>query len=227
MRANNSDSAKIPTDEQAPPRYALNRKGGTHAMLVRLVPRSTRVLDVGCASGYLGQLLAAQGCTVVGIERDAEQAQVARSSGAYVAVYENDLDDTMPTLPLNGFDVILCGDVLEHLREPVGSLTRLRALLAHSGLLVVSLPNIAHATVRLQLLVGRFRYTDRGILDRTHLHFYTHESARAFIDSAGFQVESVLSGSDRFGQLLSFGPNAIRRLRGLLAYNIIVVARLK
>ena len=207
------------------PHYTLNPQGGTHALLVRLVAPGSRVLDVGCATGYLGELLAAKECVVVGIEADPEAARLARSSGAYQAVYEIDLDDATSSLPTGAFDVVLCADVLEHLRDPPGTLRRLHPMLAEDGQLVVSLPNVAHLSVRLQLLAGHFRYTERGILDRTHLHFYTYESARALIEGSGLRVESVFAGSNRFGDIVSFGPSPVRRLRGLLAFNIVLVAR--
>jgi 2-polyprenyl-3-methyl-5-hydroxy-6-metoxy-1,4-benzoquinol methylase len=207
------------------PRYGLNRRGGTHALLARIVGPGRNVLDVGCASGYLGVLLAADGCTVVGVESDIEAAAVAKSSGAYQAVHTIDLDHAASSLPSGTFDVILCADVLEHLRQPEDVLRRLGPLLAAGGRFVISLPNVAHLSVRLELLTGRFRYADTGILDRTHLHFYTHESAQTLITAAGLRVESILSGSDHFGDMLSFGPRPVRWLRGLLAYNIVVVAR--
>lgn len=206
-------------------RYTLNRNGGTHALLVRLVPPGSRVLDVGCATGYLGELLAAQRCSVVGIDADHEAVAAARLSGAYLSVHEIDLDDPVANLPRSAFDIVLCADVLEHLRDPEGALRRLRRLVADDGRLVVSLPNVAHLSVRLGLLAGRFRYTQRGILDRTHLHFYTHDSAVALVNSVGLRVESVFAGSNRFGMALSFGPRPVRRLRGLLAYNIVLVAK--
>lgn len=222
--SNASDSTK---PELSTARYTLNldRHGGTHALLVRLVPPGSRVLDVGCATGYLGGLLVAKGCTVVGIEAEREAVRVARTSGAYLAVHEIDLDDATASLPSGPFDVVLCADVLEHLRHPQRTLRLLCRIVTDDGRVIVSLPNIAHLSVRIALLAGRFRYVERGILDRTHLHFYTYDSARALVEEAGLRVESVLAGSNRFGEALSFGPRPVRQLRGLLAYNIVLVAR--
>ena len=189
------------------------------------MPPASHVLDVGCASGYLGELLAAQHCTVVGIEVDGGAARTARSSGAYLAVHEIDLDDATGELPSGPFDVILCGDVLEHLRDPELALGRLVQLVATTGQIIVSLPNVAHVSLRLQLLAGRFQYTERGILDRTHLHLYTYRRARALVERAGLRVEHQLAGSNNFGNVLSFGPRPMRLLQGLLAYNIVLVTR--
>jgi SAM-dependent methyltransferase len=86
------------------------------------------------------------------------------------------------------FDVIVAGDVLEHLPRPGDLLSALKPLLKSDGTLLVSLPNVANVTVRAALLAGRFPYADRGILDRTHLRFYTRAGARALLDQAGFRI---------------------------------------
>jgi SAM-dependent methyltransferase len=172
----------------------------------------------------MGELLVSRGCVAVGIEVDHEAAEAARHSGAYEFVSEVDLDDPTSSLPEGPFDVLLCADVLEHLRDPHEALVRLRSLIAPTGRLILSLPNVAHFTIRAQLLIGRFRYTERGILDETHLHLYTYQSARALVRGAGLRIDSEFAGSNRFGTALSYGPKALRRLRGLLAYNIVLVA---
>ena len=88
------------------------------------------------------------------------------------------------------FDVIVAGDVLEHLPSPEALLARLTPLLAPGGTLLASLPNVANVTVRAALLFGSFPYADRGILDRTHLRFYTRETARALLETSGLRVTS-------------------------------------
>jgi 2-polyprenyl-3-methyl-5-hydroxy-6-metoxy-1,4-benzoquinol methylase len=89
------------------------------------------------------------------------------------------------------FDAIVCADVLEHLAEPERVLSSVREWIAPGGVLLVSLPNVANAAVRLSLLAGRFAYTEKGILDRTHLRFFTRKSGRNLIEGAGFQVLRV------------------------------------
>ena len=209
--------------------YALNlaRRGGTHATLLGLVPEHSRVLELGCASGYFGTLLRQRGCKVWGIDSDVS-ALARVPEEVYESVSHADLDD-LPVwpLPLHSADVVLAADVLEHLREPARLLSEVHEILALGGLLVVSLPNVAHLSVRFPLLFGRFRYQSSVILDRTHLHFYTFASACELIDQAGFEIESVLSGSDWSGVLLN-QPTASRVakvLRGLLATGIIITAR--
>lgn len=189
------------------------------------MPSNSRVLDVGCSTGYLGELLRRKGCTVVGIEVDQDGVATARSTGAYAEVYELNLDDDAVRLPNQQFDVVLCADILEHLRHPDTVLRRLCNLLSDDGCVVVSLPNVAHLSIRVDLLRGKFTYTDTGILDRTHLHFYTYRTAMDLVQNAGLRVDSVLAGSNRFGDILSFGPRALRMLRGPLAFSIVLIAR--
>ena len=89
------------------------------------------------------------------------------------------------------FDVVVCADVLEHLPEPDAVLARIRRWMAPDGVLLVSLPNVANVAVRLALLAGRFEYAETGILDRTHLRFYTRRSARRLVENAGFRIRSA------------------------------------
>jgi SAM-dependent methyltransferase len=86
------------------------------------------------------------------------------------------------------FDAVVCGDVLEHLARPEELLSRIREWLRPGGLLFVSVPNVANVTVRAALLSGRFPYAERGILDRTHLRFYTRRTARELVAGAGFRI---------------------------------------
>src|SRR5213075_824786 len=86
------------------------------------------------------------------------------------------------------FDVVLCGDVVEHLRDPVAALARLRPLLRSRGRLVLTTPNVANWAIRLGLLAGRWRYTDRGILDRTHTHLFTKKTLEQALERAGYRI---------------------------------------
>jgi 2-polyprenyl-3-methyl-5-hydroxy-6-metoxy-1,4-benzoquinol methylase len=208
-----------------PSPYRRNRRPrGTHELLRRQVPRGTSVLDVGCSTGYLGAALTAQGCRVWGVERDPAAAAEARALYEDVLVVDLDECDELPW-PEHSFDVVLCADVVEHLRDPGRALRLVRRYLALEGLLLLSVPNVAHVSVRLPLLVGRFDYRPSGILDETHLRLFTFKTARALVESSGFAVQRVAGGSDHFGALLErLGP-AAPLLRGLLAYNVVLVAR--
>jgi 2-polyprenyl-3-methyl-5-hydroxy-6-metoxy-1,4-benzoquinol methylase len=196
-----------------------------HAKLVAAVGTGKRVLDVGCSSGYLAQPLAARGNTIVGIELDADAARAAEEFCEHVLVGDIETMD-LPLEPAS-FDVVLCGDVVEHLRDPVAALGRLRPLLVPGGRLVVSTPNVANWAIRLSLLGGRWRYTDRGILDRSHTYLFTRASLRDALEAAGYRVERidfsvpVPGGSDA----LDGAAYAVGRLRpGLFAYQFVAVA---
>jgi len=205
--------------------YRRNRCAhGTHEVLLRQVPAATTVLDVGCSTGYLGEALRARNCRVWGVDRDA--AAVAEAKASYEGVCVVDLDecDELPW-PERSFDVVLCGDVIEHLRDPARALRLVRRYVSPGGRLVLSVPNVAHVSVRLPLLVGRFEYRRSGILDETHLRLFTFRTARTLVESSGFAIDRVLGGSDHFGALLERFGAAACIVRGLLAYNIIVVAR--
>lgn len=166
---------------------ALNeRPHGGHMKLLALVGSAKRVLDVGCSSGYLARPLVARGCTVVGIELDERAAEAAREVCAEVLV--GDAETTELPFPEGSFDVVLCGDLIEHLRRPEQFLTRVGPLLGDGGRLVLTTPNVANWTMRLGLLLGRWHYTERGILDRTHLHLFTRNTLVETLERAGYRV---------------------------------------
>lgn len=161
----------------------------SHRVLSELVgsePR--RVLDVGAATGFLGRRLSEAGHEVVGVERDPEAATAA--APAYAAFHVLDLAH-LPLLPEAPFDVVVAGDVVEHLPDPDSLLERLAVQLAPRGRLLLSVPNVAFIQVRLALLAGRFTYAGRGILDRTHLRFFTRRSALAAVRRAGLRPMSL------------------------------------
>lgn len=162
---------------------------GGHARLLDLVGTNRRVLDVGCSSGYLARPLVERGCAVVGIERDPEAARIARTVCDDVVVGDvEELD--LPFDPAS-FDVVLCGDLIEHLRDPHSFLVRMRPYLRERGRLVLSTPNVANWAIRMSLLAGRWRYTDRGILDRTHAHLFTRSTLVEALRSAGYRPVEV------------------------------------
>jgi 2-polyprenyl-3-methyl-5-hydroxy-6-metoxy-1,4-benzoquinol methylase len=165
------------------------RRHRAHAKLLAAVGSDVRVLDVGCSSGYLAEPLSRRGCTVVGIELDPTAAQEAERWCERVVV--GDLETMELPLEPGSFDVAVCGDIVEHLRDPVAALARLRPLLEPGGKLVVSTPNVANWAIRLSLLAGRWQYTERGILDRTHTHLFTRSTLVAAIERAGYEVTKV------------------------------------
>jgi 2-polyprenyl-3-methyl-5-hydroxy-6-metoxy-1,4-benzoquinol methylase len=201
------------------------RRHRAHARLLEAVGDGVRVLDVGTSSGYLAAPLAARGNTIVGIELDPDAAREAETFCERVLV--GDVETMALPLEPASFDVVLLGDVVEHLRDPVAALARLRPLLRPGGRIVLSTPNVANWAIRLSLLAGRWRYTDRGILDRSHTHLFTRATLREALERAGYVVDGidfsapVPGGSDR----LDAAGRAVARLRPtLFAYQWIAVA---
>lgn len=149
------------------------------------------VLDVGCWKGTLGRTLVRDANAIVdGIERDGEQAQHARDNG-YRRVDVADLDHGVPPSDGRTYDFLLFGDVLEHLVHPERVLDALTSRLKPGGRVIVSLPNVAFVANRLTHLLGRWDYKDYGILDRTHLRFFTKRSMILLIEGAGLRVVRI------------------------------------
>jgi len=146
--------------------------------------RDFDVLDVGCGFATTSQHIEKRGNRVTGIESSAEAVAVARMRVS--EVIQADLQNH----PLAGrrFDVIIFADVLEHLPWPIGVLRSYLDLLKDDGSVIVSLPNVGIWSVRLNLLLGRFRYEETGVLDRTHLRFFTRRTAREMIESTGLKI---------------------------------------
>lgn len=165
----------------------------THSKIVSLVPAATRVLEFGCATGYMTEVLKDRlGCTVVGIEIDPGAAALAEEHAERVIVGDAEKIDYATELAGEEFDVVLFADVLEHLKEPADVLRRVRPFISENGVVVASIPNIAHASVRLALLGGEFRYREWGLLDDTHLRFFTRASIQDLFEETGYVVSHWL-----------------------------------
>ena len=163
----------------------------SHGIALRLIGRDRRVLDVGCATGYMCERLTETGCQVVGVDADQLALEQARKWCEQVVLSDLDLDGLRNVPADPRFDAILFGDVLEHLRDPLPVLRQAIGLLAPAGFVVVSVPNVAHAAVRLALLQGRWNYSRVGLLDSTHLRFFTRSSLLDLLREAGLGVETI------------------------------------
>ena len=164
----------------------------SHSQIVRRVPHYAQVLELGCGDGSMSRLLRER-CEahIIGIDHNPDIVWQAQRYCDYV--FTEDLDDPHSLDALEGekFDVITLVDVLEHLQHPDALLQRLKPLLLDEGQILISIPNIAHSSVRLELLNGRFDYESAGILDATHLKFFTAESVQALLAEAGFTVNDI------------------------------------
>lgn len=164
-----------------------------HTFAVLATPPGSRVLDLGAADGSVARVLVQRGCVVTAVERDAGAVD-ALAAAPGVTVVHADLE-RLPedALPPAAFDVVLLLDVLEHLVDPAAVLGRALDWLAPGGRVVVSVPNVAHAAVRLAMLQGRFPRTDVGLLDRTHLQFFDETQLRALLSDAGLELIDLLT----------------------------------
>ena len=164
-------------------------ENNAHAFTLEMIGHNKTVLEVGCATGYFTKVLSERGCKVVGMELDPDAAKVAERWADRVVVGNADDAAAWDLLDDESFDVITFGDVLEHLRDPVAVLRAATRKLKLTGFVVTSLPNVAHGDVRLSLLHGDFRYRETGLLDRTHVRFFTLETnARELLREAGLVV---------------------------------------
>ncbi len=209
----------------------------SHSILMKVFPErgnGRRVLDLGCAEGYLARRLTAMGYKVVGIDRP---GQMLNEASEGLTLVEADLDLGMPNVP-GRFDFVLCADILEHLRDPLQLLVDLHSHIAVGGCLVASLPNSGNLYFRLNVMLGRFPAHDCGLFDRTHLHFYTWDGWKDLVTRGGFRIEKMWPTGVPVGLALprSKESRAIRFLeqlafvvarvwKTLFAYQFVVVAR--
>ncbi|MFM7365155.1 MAG: glycosyltransferase [Cuspidothrix sp.] len=159
--------------------------------MVIFIGENKTILDFGCASGYLANFLKKQGCKVTGLEINSEAAEIARQYCEEVFVCDLDFHSLHDILGDRKFDVAVFGDVLEHSRNPWKVLEQTKDFLNPSGYVVASIPNIAHGAVRLALLEGNFDYMPSGILDDTHLRFFTRKTVEELFERNGYFIHQV------------------------------------
>jgi SAM-dependent methyltransferase len=166
--------------------------------IIRLFREAVRngetVLDLGCGRARLGLEVERLGYKVTGIDNNPVACEMARSRISQV--FECDLADRESVATALGglkFDWLMAADVLEHSPDPQGALSFYKGFLKPSGRLVLSLPNVAVWDSRLRLFFGRFDYQDSGVMDRTHLRFFTFRSARKLVTECGFTIRRVAS----------------------------------
>jgi 2-polyprenyl-3-methyl-5-hydroxy-6-metoxy-1,4-benzoquinol methylase len=163
-----------------------SRENNAHTYALDMVGFNKRVLELGPAAGHVTRALVRQGCTVTGIEIDPEAAAGIAGIAECIVGDLSDPSVIAKAAEERRFDVVLAGDVLEHLADPLSTLSACRDVLLPGGFIVISLPNVAHADVALSLMRGQFPYKDNGLLDRTHLRFFTVTSIAELLTHAGF-----------------------------------------
>ncbi len=203
----------------------------THTLALERIRSGSRVLDLGCAGGYLGAELRKRGCYVAGVD------MFPLAPGVELDEYHlRDLNDWPLPVDVASFDYVLMLDVIEHLASPEDFMDRLRqATASSSGLtLIISTGNVAFAPTRLMLLAGQFNYGKRGILDLTHTRLFTFTTMRRLLEGAGFRIEetsgvaapfTMAVGETGVGRALAAANRALIRARKqLFSYQIFIVA---
>ena len=198
-------------------------------VLSRVPSNCRRILDVGCGTGLLGGALKERRSEryVAGITHSEQEAERARSLLDHVLV--EDLE-TFDFRELGQFDCVICSHVLEHLRNPAEVLGRLRQVLATDATLLIALPNVLYWRQRLQFLMGRFRYTEGGVMDNTHVVFFDWTTARSLVGQAGLRLSASASEGGFPGSryLGAFGPMldaiSLHVAPGLLGTQFVLVA---
>lgn len=185
-------------------KYSLNTQGyGSHQALADLVRAESRVLDVGCAQGYLMDLLRdSMGCDCVGVEPEAgPAAATAERHPVHSVVFTSEARDLLTRDGL--FDHVIFADVLEHMVDPAAAMVAGMELLRPGGSLLISVPNIVYLRARLRVLFGRFDYEEAGLFDETHLRFFTLSSFDRLVKDHGWTIRTrcyIGPLSHRFGR---------------------------
>ena len=172
------------------PHYRLHRDPrSSHQQIAGLLQslKLSPILDVGAAQGMLGHLLEGSGLVIDAVEANPEWANLARPY--YRNTWASIVEDA--PLPEREYKLVVCADVLEHTPDPVGVLKRLREAATSDAKFVISVPNVAHVAVRTMLLFGYFPKMERGILDRTHLQFFTKDTAKEMLEAAGLELREI------------------------------------
>ncbi|MCK5236998.1 MAG: glycosyltransferase, partial [Deltaproteobacteria bacterium] len=185
-----------------------------------LIPEGAkRILDVGCGEGILGKRLLERGAVeVVGVEMTSRAAERAEQNLSTVLC--GNIEEIALPFDDDYFDSIIMADVLEHLKDPLGTLIKVKRCLAPGGVIAVSVPNVRYYGVIDMLVEGRWEYADSGILDRDHLRFFTFKEISALLTEAGFEITGVTTNLDpRYNELspnadtISFGRVALKDLK--------------
>ena len=210
----------------------------SHYYAQQLTGANHEVLDIGCGEGFLAVELAKNGNRVTGVDALPEAAKSAALDDYYSADLDDGLDGVVRRINGKRFDRVLLLDILEHLRNPGRILEQCHELVQKNGQVIVSVPNIANIHTRLLLMMGKFDYTERGLLDSTHVRFYTRKTAKAMLEQAGYRIVGQKMAVVPIELALGISPKTIlfkmlNRMLGaltalmptLFGYQIILVAQ--
>lgn len=188
------------------------------------IPPNARILDMGCDTGELGKMIKKEKDPIEVIGIDINQKAAALAKKYYDHVYIDDAQTmNLDVFENNYFDCIILADVLEHLQNPDKLLLKIRPKLRDDGKLIISVPNVVFVTNRFNIVFGRFNYSYKGIMDTSHLRFYTSASIQKLISNCNYKVSKV-QGYISTRPLLGFLDYFAKIIPSLFAYQILVVA---
>ena len=196
--------------------------------IISLIPEhAKRILDIGCGTGTTGAKLKEfiANREIFGIEYLPDAAEIAKQRLDRVVV--GDIENIVLEFPEGYFDCIRCADVLEHCQDPWSVLHKLRSLLSQTGVLVASIPNIRHITVILKIIFDRWEYEASGILDKTHLRFFTLHTMKKMFQAAGFEILKKDENRSRSWKFRLLNLISLGLLKPLFVYQYLFVVRKK
>lgn len=164
----------------------------THGKILSQIKEGSTVLECGCATGYMTRFMKEKmGCSVSIVEIDEEAYNIARESAEDGFCGNLDEHYWADHFENGKFDYIIFADVLEHLMNPVRTLSFSKKLLKNDGKVIFSIPNICHNDIMIRMYYDNFTYTNIGLLDNTHIHFWGGNNLPGFCDKAGFDIEVI------------------------------------
>ncbi len=184
-------------------------ENSSHGLLLKHIPKNSRVLEFGCGKGvFASYITETLGCTVTGVDISEEAIEFAEAHIDTAIVADLESKGWQKLIPQKDYDVILCADLLEHLSSPERFLVQAGKLLAEDGKILFSVPNLAHADVLVNLFSGRFNYTDIGLLDTTHIHFFAKDNILQMFSNAGLELYDLTGTTAPMGGTEQAFPEA-------------------
>jgi len=184
----------------------------------------SKILELGCSTGFMSQYFSSKlNCQVTGVDINPQALKKAKKHCQQVILGDLEDKSIQKIIKLSGpFDIVFASAVIEHLKNPESVLQLIKQVLKPKGILIITTSNIAHWRIRLKLFLGNWNYQDYGVLDKTHLKFYTYHTFQTLIKSAGFKILKVKidpAGGIKFLNLI------FKNFPNLYAHQIVIKAQ--